>query len=328
MSRREAIVCGIDEAGLGPLLGPLTIGYTTLSLPDPHANPWRLLRGLVGQRASQAQRIVVADSKRVFARNARGRARLEATALCFLALLDEQGKPPRDPRDLLFGTQLAPAPRMVSLHPWYEHLPARLPLEHEPAWVELTAEFLRRKMKAKGLELRDAGVRVVPAGELNASYDKTHNKSESVWEMMLEVLQHLWRTQGEACPWVVVDRQGGRMRYGPQLARGFPEAAVSLLHEDERCSEYKLVERAGARAMQVQIVEKAEEKSFSVALASCLAKYARELSMGAFNRYFGDLQPGLSPTAGYTLDGRRWLEEAQPALDRASLPRQVLVRER
>ena len=122
------------------------------------------------------------------------------------------------------------------------------------------------------------------------------------------------------------------MHYGPLLARGLPEASVVLLSESEECSEYRLEERVHGsgegRAAHLVIVEKAEDRSFPVALASCFAKYARELAMGAFNAYFAELQPGLRPTAGYTTDGRRWLDDARPALERAALPRQVLIRER
>jgi len=328
MSAAEGVVCGIDEAGLGPLLGPLAIGYAALRLPAPGADPWRLLAGLVGKTNKKRNKLVVADSKKVFARNEQGRKRLEATALSFLALLDRRCAPPREPRELLFERILAPARAMVDRHPWYARLPAALPREHEAASVELLAELLRRRMEAKGLCLLDAGVRVVPEGELNASYDETSNKSLSVWEKTLEALRHLWRTQGESEPLIVVDRQGGRMRYGPLLARGLQDVSVALLFESEERSEYRLEERGGARRAHLVIVEQAEDKCFPVALASCIAKYARELAMEGFNAYFGDLQPGLRPTAGYTLDGRRWLLEAQPALELAALPRQLLVRER
>jgi ribonuclease HII len=329
---RRAVHCGIDEAGLGPLLGPLSIGYAALSLPEPNADPWRLLGDMAGKQPGKTRRLVVADSKRVFARNDKGRRRLEATALCYLALLSERCMPPSDPRELLFGRALRPTEELVARHPWYASLPRALPLEHEPASLELLAALLQRRMAKRGLALLDGGVRVVPAGELNASYAATSNKSLTVWEMTLEALRHLWRGHGAAHPRIVVDRQGGRMRYGPLLARGLPDASVVLLSETDDCSEYRLEGRPDgsgvARSAHLVIVEKAEDRSFPVALASCFAKYARELAMGAFNTYFTELQPGLRPTAGYTTDGRRWLDEARPALERAALPAKVLIRER
>jgi hypothetical protein len=50
--------------------------------------------------------------------------------------------------------------------------------------------------------------------------------------------------------------------------------------------------------------------------------------MEAFNTFFRELQPDLRPTAGYTTDGRRWVEEAAPALAAAHLPERTLIRER
>jgi hypothetical protein len=59
-----------------------------------------------------------------------------------------------------------------------------------------------------------------------------------------------------------------------------------------------------------------------------VAKYGRELCMRAFNQYFEALAPGLKPTAGYTTDGRRWIEDADSAIRGAAIDRAVLIRER
>ena len=80
--------------------------------------------------------------------------------------------------------------------------------------------------------------------------------------------------------------------------------------------------------MRVAFTERAEDRWFAVALASCLAKYARELCMDSFNDYFCELQPDLRPTAGYTTDGRRWLRDARAALRGAGIERGELVRSR
>lgn len=80
--------------------------------------------------------------------------------------------------------------------------------------------------------------------------------------------------------------------------------------------------------MRVTFAEKADALSFAVALASCCAKYARELCMAGFNAHFAHLQPDLQPTAGYVTDARRWLVEAAPALGRAGLSTEALVRTR
>jgi len=326
------IVAGVDEAGLGPLVGPLTIGFSVFRLPRPGADPWRLLRRTVAAEPGRDERrICVADSKRVFARTPGGRRRLETTALSFLALRGEDGRLPSSARELLSGP-VHPSPERIASHPWYDGL-APLPLHRERASLELAAELLRRDLAAHGLELLDAGVRVVPAGELNDSYAETNNKSLSVWSKTLEVLRHLWSSYGASAPFVTVDILGGRLRYGPLLARGFSDARVSWSREKSGHAAYRLEERdpppgRASRRMRLDFRARGEDHSFAVALASCLAKYAREHVMDAFNAYFRALDPDLRPTAGYRTDGRRWMREAEAALRRAALAPEVLVRQR
>jgi len=330
----SAIVAGVDEAGLGPLLGPLTIGWSAFRLPDASTDPWELLSRVVARKPGRHEhRVVVADSKRVFARNPPGRRRLETTALAFLALRREGGAPPTDAHEVLFG-ELRPAEALVERHPWYHHL-RDVPRHLEVGTLELAAARLERELSERGAALIDAGVRVVPAGELNASFVETGNKASTVWSRTLEVLRHLWLRHGESGPRVTADLQGARSHYGPLLARGFPDASVRLLREEPLVSSYELEERDETerrgwlpRRMRIEFRAKGEEHSFAVALASCLAKYARETVMDGFNEYFRRLQPDLRPTAGYTTDGRRWLHDAQAALADAELAREVVVRAR
>jgi hypothetical protein len=249
-----------------------------------------------------------------------------------MSLCSEERGLPRPARELLFGV-LRPEADTLRRHPWYELL-GDLPRELEPASVEISAALLEREMREQDVELVDAGVRIVPAGELNESWRRTQSKAETLWTKTLEILRHLWRSHGYEAPEVSVDLQGGRIHYGPLLARAFPDASVRLIRRHERFSEYGLEERGAflrddaARSMRVSFSAKGEESSFAVALASCLAKYARETVMEAFNAYFAARQPDLRPTAGYTSDGRRWLAEARDALEQAGVAESVLVRER
>lgn len=326
------LLAGIDEAGLGPLVGPLALGWSVLSVPPGAPDAWKLLKKRVSRNpAHDRKRLVVADSKKVFARNPRGRRRLEETALSFLTLLRADRRPPRAAADVLFG-DLRPDPALLARHPWYELL-ADVPRELGADAVELRASVLAREMEHAGCSLVDAGVRIVPAGELNASYRETDSKALTLWMRTVEVLRRLWRLYGVAAPHVTVDLQGGRLNYGPLLARAFPDASVQLVRRAALLAEYRLEERSAfscgpGRAMDLCFVARGEDRSFSVALASCLAKYARETVMDAFNAWFLRLQPDLRPTAGYRTDARRWLDDAAGLLARAGLDPGVLVRDR
>ena len=328
------IVAGLDEAGLGPLLGPLTIGFSALRVPEgcsPGAGLWkRLRRAVCDDPARDEERLVVADSKVVFTRNERGHARLEETALAFLRLA-RNAQPLERGLDLL-GTlpqNSAASPRHPKRHPWYRKLPEQLPIWTAAESLELKTTRLGQVLREREVELVAAGVRVVPAGELNESYARTQSKGLTLWWKAAEWIEWLWESfPGESVS-IVVDRHGGRTHYAELLAQTFPFAAVDTLSEKDGRGHYR-VRASGSEDRELELLfrERAEESSFAVALGSCLAKYAREVCMGAFNAYFAELQPDLRPTAGYRTDGQRWLADAEEAVRRADLDPGVLIRNR
>jgi len=95
-----AVVAGIDEAGYGPLLGPLAVSATAFRVPDEaaEADLWELLRGAVARGAvRKSDRLRVADSKKLHHGGA-GIEPLERNVLPFLAALETQnGKRTTDP---------------------------------------------------------------------------------------------------------------------------------------------------------------------------------------------------------------------------------------
>lgn len=324
---RAAILAGIDEAGLGPMLGPLSIGLSAFRVPRADCDLWTELAAAVTRELERGpERFVVADSKVVFTRTPSGAARLESTVLAFEALAATRPTVCAGTRAFLEATPIALRALALEDEAWYAHLPDRLSLECGGAEFDARVALLARTASEARIELIAFAVRAVPPADLNASFAETSSKGATHWEACRPFMRHLWDEFGCDGVDLVVDRHGGRMRYAALLRESFPEADVAIVRELPALSEYVL--RANERSLRVRFCEKAESLSFSVALASCAAKYAREACMEGFNAYFGGLQQGLTPTAGYVTDARRWLADAGPAIERSGLAREALVRSR
>lgn len=334
--RRPRIRAGIDEAGLGPILGPLTLGACALRVPEELDCPWKALASAVSadwRDDDEHERICVADSKVVFDRSERGERRLERTALAFLALRTHAPSSFEAARELLrsFPREVCPL-EALEREFWSSALAFALPRRVERNELDDHVARLRSACESARIELLDACVRTLAVRTLNDSFDATDNKARTHWQETRALIEHLWRRHGEEGLELVVDRQGGRMRYAGVLAEAFPEARVRVIDETAPCSIYDVRESASesrpARSMRIVFREKAELSSFSVALASCLAKYVRETCMHAFNEWWKTHDPALKPTAGYVDDAHRWLADAAASIERARVDRRELVRSR
>lgn len=325
--RQARVLAGIDEAGLGPMLGPLAMGLVALEFPTPIAESapvdlWQWLSPAVAERASRGEdRLVIADSKQVFQRSVRGWERLEASALAWLTQRPEQ------PWD--WNRWRVPgSPRLRA--PWFEELPSLLPQGERRLAINEQRERLLAALQGHGLRAHPAHIALMPARDLNASFQATDSKAATTWQITVGLLARLMDQHGPSGVWAIVDRQGGRKNYGRLLERDFPGCGVTTLGEGRLRSDYHVYGAQGDLWVSFRVG--AEAQSLPTAAASCCAKYGRELAMAAFNAYFGQRMPGLRPTAGYVSDARRWLRDAQPHLDAclqdAQISRRDLVRER
>lgn len=323
------ILAGLDEAGLGPMLGPLTIGMSAFRVVDAPLCLWKKLAVSCARDIQLGdERVVVADSKVVFTRTDCSARRLERTVLAFDALRAHDGRPRPHARAFLEAAALADVNALdLALESWWPALPHRLARETDEEDLRLTAVRLANTTHAARVELAGLWVRAVPAAALNRAFARTDNKSLAHWETCAPFLLELWTRFGSEGVDVVVDRHGGRMRYASLLRATFAGTRVETLAEAPIRSAYMIADKDG-RALRVTFAEKSESFSFAVALASCAAKYAREVCMAAFNAYFLALEPALVPTAGYYNDARRWLADAGPAIERSGLARETIVRSR
>ena len=324
------IVAGIDEAGLGPVIGPLTLGYAALALPralTPDAllatNLWQLLDGAIGRRyAEHKSRPVVCDSKVLYTPS-RGLKPLEEEVLawCGLHSLDVSSF------DALYAGFCPLSREARSRYQWYAGQHRKFPLEAGSERAALRAEAIKRAIEGK-FALADYGAVAVYEGELNKLIGQTDNKSRAEFEVVGRIMGELWRRHRHV--FLVCDRQGGREKYSRALKAQFPEADITVFVETAKISSYELVVRGEADEPRlfVAFIEDGDFDHFPVALASMAAKYLREAMMELLNDWFCERQPGLKRTAGYYTDGMRFLHETQALRLRLGVNDANLIRAR
>lgn len=320
-----ALWAGIDEAGYGPLLGPLVVAGTAFHMRGVPKEGvlWRLLKDAVSRRFKTADgRLVVDDSKLVYT-PARGVRPLEEGVLGFLSTL---APCPGAAGDLLRAL-LDPQSAVEDGSPWFAGTGrASLPVESHPSGVASKAAALTQAFAGARVQFAWARVCVVLPREFNYSVEATRNKSYLLFQKCGLLLQELWGMARSEDAYVLVDRHGGRTHYRKLLRDAFPHCGCDIVKEGAEGSVYRLSE--GERTMLIAFKEKADSRALPVALASMLAKYVRELYMLAFNAYWQGRSEGLKPTAGYALDAKRFLREIAPIIRRDKLPLNALVRSR
>jgi len=341
------LIAGIDEAGYGPLLGPLVVSATAFCVDElPTAdcglriekesvsksaigNPkseiaclWRTLAPVVTRRPNRHNdSIVVGDSKRLYSRTI-GLKHLEAATLTFLCAMEK----PADTREaMLAALSLVDLPEPGAC-PWHGGAELALPVAVDNLTLKYKSSRLKAHLAARGVRLRGMKSVVTSPNRFNAQIRRYGNKARALFESVGALLKWVaGNAQGQ--PFVAfVDKQGGRNYYADLLAAIFPGAEIRIGLESQRISRYSLT--GDGLDGTVCFAMDSEDEQLPIALASMCSKYLRELDLILFNRYWQSRVPGLRPTAGYAEDGRRFLSQVWPAMQAEGIDPDVIVRVR
>lgn len=322
--RSAVLLVGIDEAGYGPVLGPLVASAAAFEVPADlvDASLWDVLRQSVSDRVStRDRRVAIVDSKKLH-RGDDGLAHLERSALAAIAAFSF---PPASLRGLLhlFAPHVL---AMLAEYPWYRDADPALPLAADADAARLAGECLARDATAH--EVRPAGLwsEPLPEGHYNRLVSRTRNKAVVLLGQTLRLVQRAAEAFPDRTIHFLIDKQGGRGHYRAALMRAFEGRTVQVIDEGDQTSVYVL--HGPSRDWSFTFAAEGESRHLPVALASILSKYQREVFMHAFNAFWRRHAPQVAPTAGYYVDGQRFLREADDAIRRLGVDRALLVRSR
>jgi ribonuclease HII len=226
-------------------------------------------------------------------------------------------------KDLVVDSEFFDATQSsIPTNPW-SSLETSLPLAVDPKSLQIDISCLARSLQHSGVRCDWITCKAIDVKDYN-NRTSLASKAALNFAMAMQLVESIARRWPEEHPRIMIDRHGGRIHYRQDLQLAWPEAKIQILVENDQMSRYRL--DVHGRKVTISFASKSDEKHMPVALASMVAKFTRELHMLRFNSYFASLIPDIKPTAGYVQDGRRFLKEIEPLLQKHQLHRKSLIR--
>ncbi len=320
---KTKLLVGIDEAGYGPSMGPLTIGATAWRVPSAldATDMTQLLEPefLPKPLKSNSAHVPIGDSKKIH----RDKLAVEglllgARFLCFAA----EGRVPDDWDSQIASFALEDWKRMSGIA-WY--LPRRssygVRLDEVILSYSQYFDAALLKLRKHSIELAGIRMRVIDEIEFNRQVDRIGNKSTLLSESSLGLVKETiaaFSKTGEAIE-VYCDKHGGRNRYQSILTFMFDQEWFEIESEGRDCSRYS--SQWSGHPMRVQFTVDGDS-IFPSAAASILAKWTREELMDRLNGFWqSKVKEGVASTAGYYVDAMRFAKQIEQTATKTGLSR-------
>lgn len=320
----RTIIIGIDEAGYGPILGPLVVSAAAYEVPSENACAclWDALHRSVTRGAARRDaRVAILDSKLLYQRKA-GLGRLERSVLSALSAWRRAPSTLRELCELLCPDVV----EAMTHYPWYHTANPVLPAAADPDGIGLASAVLKRDMAEQSIRPAGLWSQVLLEGHFNRLVGQMNNKAVVLFGLVLRLIHRAAEAYPQHTLRIHIDKQGARGHYGALLRRAFEDRQLRIIEESDAYSAYELVTRR--TTWHVSFAQSGESKELSVAMASLISKYLRELFMGCFNTFWAGHVAGVKPTAGYYQDGRRFLKDIAKDTERLRIQQNLLVRQR
>jgi len=323
-----AVLIGIDEAGFGPILGPLVVSSSGFSLPrrllstgrlTVETDLWRILRTSLGsRRKGLAGRLLVTDSKKAYSRSL-GIKHLQRTVLTYLRCLDKRANTLAELVALLCPDCL----QRLNDYPWYKGA-EDYKIGTDEADMAIASAVLKKDLAANGIKFLGFESHCLDVAYYNKMMVSVKNKANVLFTATSGLIKCAFDNFGGDDLQIIIDRQGGRIHYRKNLQRTFGGLELKILSESATASSYELWD--DGKRVRLHFVVGAEQRFLPAALASMVSKYLRELLVDNINRYFTRFHAELRPTAGYWKDGLRFIEDLKTNTPHIQYDRNQLIR--
>jgi ribonuclease HII len=299
------IVIGIDENGLGPVLGPMIVTATAFRTDDYCADAFW---GLTDTE------LPADDSKIVFKNRKKKVA--ETAVLKWLQLLQLQPQNADDLYRIVDPVPRAPCPPHL---PYGCRLPAPVPIPFFGGQNHAPTREIQERFSAANISPLACTAVISCPGHFNATVSpQGRNKLQFDFDMMLQLIDGFRAQFPNESILALCGKVGGTRCYLPWFESAGKTGVVAL-QEERSLSQYQL---EGGTA--IQFIKDGDSIHLPVAVASMIGKYLRELQMAELN---GLLAPDASPISGYR-DPRtkQFIRETETRRQQLALPDRCFLR--